>query len=291
MRMVPLSSSIATSAWTVGQCFLASAAVMPSKSKPCSSVLSSCFVFVSSLIAVRISSCPAIPAPYRFQLNASRAFFTAASGTRRVTPFASSKTTVSSPGSPSIPAIRTSLVLSAPSSPSAVTTASRPTNRRQSDAFRSGRSMPGEDTSSAYLVPIVLVSSSLASIARDALAQSPTVTASPSFLSTLTSRTGRLFEPPDRSSKSSRPSGSSSATTISCSASFMFFRDNFTKQKNVGGIPTFSSAAIVARLQLIYGAETIESTAQERVDRYPFRGSRLAFPVYRLPLPVLNGEL
>src|SRR5512141_165768 len=60
MRIVPLSSSISTSAWTLGPCFLASAAWIPSYRRPCSSVRSSCFEFVSSLIADKISSEPAI---------------------------------------------------------------------------------------------------------------------------------------------------------------------------------------------------------------------------------------
>src|SRR6476659_5792438 len=58
MRMSPRSSLISTSACTFGPCFLASAAWMPSSSSPWSSDRSSCFEFVSSRIAFRISAEP-----------------------------------------------------------------------------------------------------------------------------------------------------------------------------------------------------------------------------------------
>src|SRR5215216_712947 len=68
MRMLPLSSSISTSAWTFGPCFFARAAWMPSSSSPCNSDRSSCFEFVSSRIAFRMSAEPIITgALYPFQ--------------------------------------------------------------------------------------------------------------------------------------------------------------------------------------------------------------------------------
>src|SRR5215472_4815042 len=63
MSIDPRSSSIATSACTLGPCFLANAALMPSSSNPCNSLRPSCFVFDNSRIAARISVEPTIATP------------------------------------------------------------------------------------------------------------------------------------------------------------------------------------------------------------------------------------
>jgi hypothetical protein len=84
-----------------------------------------------------------------------------------------------------------------------VTTAGFPTKRRQSAALRSGRSMPGDDTSSTYRSAISPDPSSRASTARDARAQSSTRTPSSSRRSMRTSRMGRAWLPRRASSTSS----------------------------------------------------------------------------------------
>src|SRR6185503_578623 len=143
------------------------------------------------------------------------------------------------PASPSTPAISTSSVRRPAGSPAtfAVTTAVLPTNLFQSLPFRSGRSIPGDDTSSTYFWSPKFSASSLASIARDAAAQLSTVTFSPSSRSTLTSSTGRFLLPPTLSSKSSSPSGLISEATRLSSFSFMQLRGLSKGQKNVGGSP------------------------------------------------------
>ena len=120
--------------------------------------------------------------------------------------------------------------------------ARRPTNRRQSAGVRSGRSTPGDDTSSTYLPSNTAPASRRASMARDARAQSSTVTFSPSRRSMRTSSTGLVRVPPRRSSTRSKPSESSSATTTSCSAWFMSCRGTRQEQKNVGNPPPHSPA-------------------------------------------------
>src|SRR5215211_7857752 len=102
-------------------------------------------------------------------------------------------------------------------------------------------------------------SSSFDSIAREARAQSSTVTFSPSVRSMRTSRIGRLLVPLEWSSKSSSPSGSSSLVTTFSSASLMFFRASFTKQKNVGDTPTFSTPTDHRETQRNLADITIES--------------------------------
>src|SRR6266404_1048446 len=69
IRIAPLFSSISTSACTVGPCFLARAALMPSSRSPCNSARSICFELVNSRIAVRISTEAAIFEPLPFPVK------------------------------------------------------------------------------------------------------------------------------------------------------------------------------------------------------------------------------
>src|SRR6185295_6705277 len=75
IRIAPLFSSISTSACTVGPCFLASAALMPSSRSPCNSARSICFEFVNSRIAVRISTEAAMSQPLPFPMKSQPRLF------------------------------------------------------------------------------------------------------------------------------------------------------------------------------------------------------------------------
>ena len=66
MRIVPLSSSMSTSAWTFGPCFFASAAWIPSY-RIRAARSASCFEFVSSLIGTIFPVNQPSLAPYRFR--------------------------------------------------------------------------------------------------------------------------------------------------------------------------------------------------------------------------------
>src|SRR5688572_10121842 len=164
--------------------------------------------------------------------NASRASFTAESGTWRSFPFISSV----APSAPTSPATSTSFPSNRPPCSGASTETHRPTNRRHSAGDRNGRS-PGDDTCSSYRSGTNPLSSSFASNALDTRAQSSTVTLPPSRRSIRTSTSGRPFVPPFRSSTSSYPAESSSAMTTVSSVAFTLCRRYPTRTKKCGEPP------------------------------------------------------
>jgi hypothetical protein len=161
---------------------------------------------------------------------------------RRSTPGFGSSTATSDPCSPSTARIFPSIL---PPCSGVRTFAQRPMNRCQSIVLRSGRS-PGDDTCNTYSGDTNSPPSSRASNARDARAQSSTVTASPSRRSMRTSINGRLRVPPRLSSTRSNPTASSSDSTTSSSESFTCSRGNRPEQTRIkrnkkmwGASPTF----------------------------------------------------
>src|ERR1035437_7141179 len=208
---------------------------MPSWSSSCSSERSICFRCESSRIAVSISVEPAIRDSYGFQWNARRASCTSAGANVCSFPLRSRTSNRSCPSSPCTATISNSAYPPTAANRGLFTFTRRPVKRRQSATVFSGRSIPGDETSSTYRPSIASgIASSRASMARDTFSQSPTVTFWRSRLSIRTSRTGRPLLPPTRSSTRSKPSESSSATTICSSACFTLIPYRFRGQKNVG---------------------------------------------------------
>ena len=174
---------------------------------------------------------------YLFQTNTSRASRTSASGIRCSTPVRSRISATAVPSDSSTPRTSTS---TRPPSAALRTLARRPANLRQSSAWRSGRSTPGDETSSTYCSPTSPDASSRGSSARDTWAQSSIVTFAPSRRSMRTSSNGRRDVPPRRNSTRSKPSAATSCPTKSCSAWFICLRARPQEQKNAGEpSPTF----------------------------------------------------
>ena len=228
--MSPLASSMVTSACTLAPYFLARAAMMPSCSSPYSSARSSCLVFDTSRNAAKISAELTIHAsssgpastrrppfmvprdsrvPHLFGIDSllhaerqPRFLHLARAARDRRSPDSSSSSTDLRPFGPfdrqdprfEPPAVHRTEHVRPPSHEPAPTRA----------AVRSGRS-PGDDTCNTYRSDTSPPASSRASMARDARAQSSTVTFRPSRRSIRTSTRGRDFVPPRRSSTRSNP--------------------------------------------------------------------------------------
>ena len=201
----------------------------------------------------------------------------------RVAPAPSATTTTASTSSPVTSMISTSF---RPPSTALFTVARRPTNRRQSRAVLSGRSIPGDDTCNSYRSPSNAAcsgASNHSSSPRDARAQSSTVTFSPSRRSIRTSTMGRDRLPPRRTSTRSYPSSSSRDSTTTSSSDFTTHEN----KKMWGTSPTFTSPSNVtaphSRARAIapssYGSENATSAfASPNTSPPPAATATYCFP-------------